>query len=54
MCIRDRRPSDGVEYPMQSWVRLGNLTVINDGKFAYDALDSRLRITLLRLSLIHI
>ena len=43
-----KRPSDGVEYPMQSWVRLGNLTVINDGKFAYDALDSRLRITLLR------
>ena len=27
-----KRPSDGVEYPMQSWVRLGNLTVINDGK----------------------
>ena len=25
-------------------LRLGNLTVINDGKFAYDAMDSRLRI----------
>ena len=42
------RPAGGLEYPMQTWVRLGRLTVINDGKFAYDACGNRLRVTLLR------
>jgi len=42
------RPTDGIEYPMQNWVRTGSLTVLNDGKFAYDALNERLRLTLLR------
>ncbi|MBE5767916.1 MAG: alpha-mannosidase [Clostridiales bacterium] len=42
------RPTDGIEYPMQNWVRTGEITVMNDGKFAYDALENRLRLTILR------
>ena len=42
------RPADGIEYPMQTWVRMGGLTLINDGKFAYDAQDGSLRLTVLR------
>lgn len=42
------RPADGLEYPMQTWVRQGALTCVNDSKFAYDARDQRLRVTLLR------
>jgi alpha-mannosidase len=53
-CIQ--REDDGGEEPCQGWVDLGGiaggqphgLAVLNDGKYAYDALDGELRISLLR------
>lgn len=51
-----RRPNDGTEQPMQSWVDVTGqtgdktigLSVLNDSKYAFDVLDNELRITMLR------
>ena len=50
-CVTER-PADGMEYPTQKFVSLCGedygFTVLNDSKYGYDALGSRLRMTLLR------
>ena len=50
-CITER-PADGQEQPTQKWVDASGkpfgFTLYNDGRYAYDALGSRVRITLLR------
>ena len=48
-----QRPVDGMEVPTQQWMALfgaagGGLAVINDGKYSCDALDSTMRLTILR------
>jgi len=49
--VQDRM-ADGLEHPMQKMVDVSGadfgLTVCNDGRYGYDALGGRLRITLLR------
>ena len=46
------RPADGKEQPLHHWLSLptaaSNLTVVQDGMFACDCLDGRLRLTLVR------
>ena len=48
------RPADGSEQPLHHWVRVagpgGGLAVLQDGAFAADCLDGRLRINLVRSS----
>ncbi len=47
-----QRPCDGQEVPALRWVDVGGteygLAVLNDSKYAYDVLGTRLRLTLLR------
>lgn len=47
-----RRPSDGMETPALRWADVGGrdygVAVLNDSKYGYDALGTRLRLTLLR------
>jgi alpha-mannosidase len=47
-----RRPSDGQEVPALRWADVGGsdygFAILNDGKYGYDALGCRLRLTLLR------
>lgn len=47
-----RRPSDGMVVPALRWGDVGNdyygVAVLNDGKYGYDALGSRLRVHLVR------
>ncbi|MCK5804212.1 MAG: alpha-mannosidase, partial [Lentisphaeria bacterium] len=47
-----QRPADGTEQPMQTWVDLTGdefgFAVLNDCKYGYEALGSRLRLSLLR------
>ncbi len=44
----ERRVSDGGEEPMHRWVDAGGLTIVNDGKYAYDCGGDEIRITVLR------
>ena len=47
-----QRPADGQEVPALRWADVGGpaygIAVLNDSKYAYDALGTRLRLTLLR------
>lgn len=47
-----QRPCDGQEVPALNWADVGGseygIAVLNDSKYAYDALGTRLRLTLLR------
>ena len=44
------RPEGTGEEPCGSWLATGDLCVLNDGKYAYDAEDGELRMTVLRTS----
>jgi alpha-mannosidase len=50
--IVEQRAADGQEFPTQKWVNItgtdAGLTVYNDSKYGWDALGSRVRMTLLR------
>lgn len=50
-CVAER-PADGTEQPMQTWVDLVGdefgICLLNDGKYGYNALGSRVQLSLLR------
>ncbi|MBS1700334.1 MAG: alpha-mannosidase [Armatimonadetes bacterium] len=44
------RPADGKEYPALKWGALGDLAILNDCKYGYDATGNTLTMTLIRSS----
>ena len=43
--------TNGIEEPLHGWIKASDLAILQDGAFAMDRLDSKIRITLVRSSL---